>query len=259
MIGAFVDGATRAFGPSVHAQGDALYLGGWWHAAFRVAPEVFIVCNEEPPEPSPVLDLLAAALADHGLREVGVDLPLIQPITYTQLSLGHMSWALWARDLAAGEAALVERATAETFLTDAPVGGLTGVGDLDHVVDVSAGVGGLRRIAGLPASLVLAVGLEPSQVDELRAALGDCRVEARSFEEMPAAGCPALLPALVVVDATGPTGRAFVAELRADAGGRVLPVAAVAAGGEVPAGADVALDGRGPAATWAESLRNLLP
>ena len=257
VIDAFLkDGAKRAFGPSLHIEGDALMLSGWWHAAVRVSSDVFAVRNEDPREDSPVLGDLAAALRAIGLSEVAVDHPLIQPITYTEISLGQVSWALWAADLAAGERALVARAGAETFLTDSPFA------DPEEPVsaDFSAELGGARRVAGLPSALVLTVGLEERQSKELAAVLDDCRLEARAFGEFPASACGALIPGVVVVDATGAEGRAFIMELRTEACGRFLPVAALTDGGvDPPPGADQALDAAVPPVAWGEPLRALLP
>lgn len=254
VIDAFLnEGAKRAFGPSLHIEGDALMLSGWWHAAFRVAAGVFAVRNEEPREPAPALDDLVTALKDIGLSEVAVDHPLIQPITYTEISLGQVSWALWATDLATGDRALIARAGAETFFTDS-------LGEPEEPVsaDFSAELGGARRVAGLPAALVLTVGLQEQQATELGTALGDCRLESRSFAEFPPSACGALIPGVIVVDATGPTGREFIMELRTEACGRFLPVVALTEGA-APPGADEALDPDLPPAAWVAPLRALLP
>ena len=265
MIQAFVGaGARQGFGPTVHVEGDALFLDGWWHAAFRVSDGAFIVRNEEPPGPSTVLDDVAAELAARGLRSVGVDLPLIQPITYTALSLGSVSWALWAADLATGEEALAARAGAESFLdqpafSDAGAVGDGGDGGDGGTVDFSAELGGARRIAGLPPSLILTVGLEGAQAQELEVAFPDCRLEARGLEDTPPHVCATLIPSLVLVDATERAGREFVMELRADACGRFIPVVALTRGADVPLGADLALDPDQAPGTWVEPIRRLLP
>lgn len=256
MIDAFLrEGAKRAFGPSLHIEGDALFLSGWWHAALRVMPGVIAVRNEEPREEAPALQELMDALVGLGLSEVAVDHPLIQPITYTELSLGQVSWALWARDLAAGEEALTARAGAETFLTDSPF-----AEPVEPVsADFTAELGGARRVAGLPVALVLTVGLGDDQVKELGAALDDVRIESRSFAEFPPSACGALIPGVVVVDASGDTGRHFIMELRTEACGRFIPVAAVTEEAQRPPGADETLDPRQPPGAWAAPLRALLP
>ena len=257
VIDAFISaGAKRAFGPTFHVEGDALMLNGWWHTAFRVSPGVFAVRNEEPRDDAPSLPLLMAALEAFGLSEVAVDHPLIQPITYTELSLGQVSWALWAEDLPSAEQALAARAGAETFLTDAPI-----LPEPEEPVsaDFSAELGGARRVAGLPASLILAVGLEPRQVDELRTVFEDCRLEARSFAELPPSACGALIPGVVIVDARERTGQEFIMELRTEACGRFLPVVALNDTGDVPLGADQVLDAGTPPGAWAAPVRALLP
>jgi len=70
--------------------------------------------------------------------------------------------------------------------------------------------------------------------------------------------CGAIIPTVVLIDATGQTGREFVMELRAVACGRFLPVAAVTSDTQVPLGADVALDPSDPD-TWVDPIRRLLP
>ena len=256
MIDAFLTaGAKRSFGPTLHIEGDTLFLSGWWHAAFRVSDDVFAVRNEEPREEAPALAELVEALEGLGLSEVAVDHPLIQPITYTEMSLGQVSWAIWAVELAVAEQALVTRAGAETFLTDSPFA------EPEEPVsaDFSAELGGARRVAGLPASLILTVGVEPTQAQELVAAMSDCRVESRSFAEFPPSACGALIPGVIVVDASDRTGREFIMELRTEACGRFLPVVALSESEELPLGADEVLDPRQPPAAWVAPLRALLP
>ena len=255
MIEAFLrDGTRRAFGPTLHVEADALMLHGWWHAALRVKPGVFAVRNEPPREEAPALEDLMVSLRDFGLSQVAVDHPLIQPITYTEISLGQVSWALWATDLATGQAALEERAGAETFFSD------TALLEPEEPVsaDFSAELGGARRVAGLPAALVLTVGVDDERAQELHAALADCRLESRTFAEFPPSSCGALIPGVVVVDATERTGLEFIMELRTEACGRFIPIAAVT-DGDVPLGADATLDPRVGPGGWVEPLRALLP
>lgn len=252
MIRAFVGQGTRkAFGPTLHVEGDGLLLDGWWHTAFRVSPDTFAVRNEEPPGETSALEQVAGELSRRGLQQVGVDLPLIQPVTYAALSLGSVSWALWSSDLAAGERALAERAGAESFFEES-------IED-DSPVDFEAELGGARRVAGLPPSLVLTVGLDAAVGDELKTALSDCRFEERTFENLAPDACGSLIPSVILVEATEQAGREFVMELRASACGRFVPVVAVSEGGEVPLGADAALDPRDGTETWVEPIRSLLP
>jgi hypothetical protein len=254
VIQAFVHhGARRAFGPTLHVEGDALFLEGWWHAALRISPDTFIVRNEEPPTPSVALGQLTDELAARALREVGEDLPLIQPVTYVELSLGSVSWTLWAPDLPSGEQALAARTGRESFLTETSPAGA------GATTDFSTELGGARRLAGLPPSVLLAVGLDQGRTEELQTALPDCSVEARAFQEITPDACGSLLPALVLVDATGSTGRDFIMELRASACGRFVPVAALTDGADVPLGAEEALDPTRPVTGWVETLRRLLP
>jgi hypothetical protein len=246
-------GARRAFGPTMHIEGDALLLNGWWQTAFRVAQDAFIVRNEEPPEDSDILQAVAEELSAQGLQQVGVDFPAITAITYAELSLGSVSWALWAADLASGEQALATRAGAESFFGERISEGSP------ESADYSVEVGGARRIAGLPPSLILTVGLGTAHLEQLQAGLPECRFVSRSFEEIVPAACGPLIPTLIFVDATGTAGREFIMELRADACGRFLPVVALSQGPGVPLGADVALDPAEPPGGWFEPIRRLLP
>lgn len=257
MIDAFLrDGVNRAFGPTLHVEGETLILSGWWHAALRIADGVYVIRNEDPREESSVLVDLRAAMTKIGLSEVAIDHPLIQPITYTQISLGQMSWALWATDLPTGDAALTAKATADSFLSDSPF--------TEYVepvsADFSAELGGARRVAGLPTALVLTVGLEEQQAKELDAALDDVRMDHRSFGEFAPSACGALIPGVIIVDAREPTGREFIMELRTEACGRFLPVMALTEGGvDPPPGADEALDPDVAPAAWVAPLRAVLP
>lgn len=253
MIEAFVaQGARKAFGPTLHIEGDGLLLEGWWHSAFRVSPEAFAVRNEEPPGDSRVLQDLAAALSRRGLQDVAADHPLIQPLAYAALSLGSVSWKLWAPDLSTGDRALAERAGAESFFEEDTT-------EDGAPVDFGAELGGARRVAGLPPSLILTVGLDADAEAELVPAFADCRFESRSFENLSPDACGSLIPTVIVVDATTRTGKEFVMELRASACGRFTPVAAVTEGEGVPLGADVALERSDGAGRWVGPIRALLP
>ncbi len=258
VIDAFVNhGTTKCFGPTLHVEGEVLLLNGWWHAAMRISPEAFIVRNEAPREESTVLEDMATALGGRELDHVGTDLPLIQAVTYAHLSLGHMSWQLWAADLSAGERALVNRAGTDSFLSDAPL--FSDPPGVTESKDFSAELGGARRVSGLPPTVILAVGLDPKATAELHGSFTDCQIEARSFDEIEPTACGTLIPGLVLVDAADKTGRDFIMELRVDACGRYLPVVAVTEDDQPPLGADAVVDPRLGPADWVEPLRALLP
>ncbi|MDP9072941.1 MAG: hypothetical protein M3N98_01990 [Actinomycetota bacterium] len=251
VIGAFVSAGSRnAFGPLVHVERNVLLLSGWWHVALRVAPDTFIVRSEDPPFECSVIDDLVAELRLQGLEMVGSDLPAIQPIVYAELSLGGSSFDLWAPDLASGERLLAARVSEESFLSMSA--------DESVSADFSAELGGARRVAGLPPAFVLAIGLPQSQADQLQRALPNCRFEATTFTETAPSVCGTLLPALVLIDATGRAGREFIMELRTEACGRFVPVAALTTD-ELPLGADIALDPSTDPGDWVESIRALLP
>lgn len=252
MVEALVTGGARhAFGSKLHIEGDCLVLDGWWEAAFRVGPTTFAVRAEPPPGGATVVDDVAAELAAQGLQEVPVDPSLLCAITYTAIDLGLVDWKLWSSDVATAQAALAARAGYDTFLTD---GGL----DAPRLDDYAAELGGARRSAGLPALLVIAVGVDPAAVEAMVPALDGCRIEARAWGEIEPGDCAAMMANLVLVDATSEEGPAFVTGLRATPVGRTLPVAAVTSGGTV-VGADATVDARDSPWQWAEHLRNLLP
>jgi len=253
VIRAFVsDGARRGFGPTLHIEGDCLFFDGWWQAAFRVNPEVFSVRNEDPPSESTVLDDVRAALAAQALHQVGVNPPLLYVITYAEIALGLVQWALWAPDAATADAALSARAGEDSFLNDYAAGGPI------KEADYSAELGGARRNAGLPPSVILSVGVSGDRTTELSSELTDCRFETRALGEIEPDACGALVPTLVLVDATTGPGQEFVMRLREAACGRALPVVAVTTGGPPP-GADAAVDPAAESATWVEPIRRLLP
>ncbi len=253
VIRAFVaEGARRGFAPTLHIEGDCLFFDGWWQAAFRVSPDVLAVRNEDPPGQTTVLADVRAALAERGLQQVNVNPPLLYVITYAEIALGLVQWALWAADAAAGEAALQARAGEDSFLNDYAGGGAI------KEADYSAELGGARRNAGLPPSVILSVGLSGDRTADLATELTDCRFETRALGEIEPDMCGALVPTLVLVDATTRTGEEFVMRLREAACGRFLPVVAVTDGGPPP-GADAAVDPATESATWLEPIRRLLP
>lgn len=256
VVDAFVNDRTRgAFGSTLHVEADVLMLDGWWHAILRVTPEVFIMRNEEPPSDTTLLDDAAAAFAARGLRCVGEDHPLIQPITYTAISLGAASWTVWATDPAAADAAFTARLSGDSEFIAADPGDM----GMESAQGFTAELGGARRLSGLPSSVILTVGVDQWRADELALSFPDCRVEARTFEEMPPEACGNLIPNLIVVNATAQVGRDWTMEVRASACGRFLPVLGVVHEGGPPLGSDGALQADAPVSTWIEPLRALLP
>ncbi len=262
VVRAFVTaGARQGFGPSLNIERDALLFDGWWHAAFRVAPETFIVRYDEPPGQTTVLADLAGELSGRGLAAVGQDLPVVVALTYAELSLsGGVGWTLWSRDAASGQADLAARIGAESYLEGPGVEDPGGYEPVltEPVPDLSAELEGARRMAGLPPTVVAAVGVGRAKLNQLQPVMPECR-----FEWVPVDtalnACSPLGPALVLVDATTQLAREFIMEFRADACGRFLPVVALTHDEEVPLGADLALDPDQDPLSWVEPLRRLLP
>jgi len=254
VIAAFVhEGARTAFGPSLHIEGDCLFFDGWWQAGFRIDPTAFSIRHEDPPRPTDALEQLALELTGLGMKPVDASPSLLYAITYAEIALGLVQWELWAADTAAADLAMNTRAGADSFLADYAVG--TPVREADYN---TAELGGARRIAGLPPSILLTVGVAEEATRALQAHLSDCRFETRTFDTIQPEMCGALIPTVVVIDATGQKGREFVMELRAAACGRFLPVAALTTDAQVPLGADIALNPADPT-TWVDPIRKLLP
>jgi hypothetical protein len=199
-----------------------------------------------------VLAQLAMELSASGMQPVESNPSLLYAITYTEIALGLVQWEVWAVDAATAANAISERAGADAFLgdyaTDEPF----------KEADYTAELGGARRTAGLPPSIVLTVGVDETQTRMLQGHLSDCRFETRAFDTIQPEMCGALIPTVVLIDATGQTGKEFVMELRAAACGRFLPVAAITTDKQLPLGADVALDPADPTA-WVDPIRHLLP
>jgi hypothetical protein len=253
VIQAFVaGGARRAFGPTLHIEGDVLFFDGWWQAGLRFGPGAFAIRGEEPPDGVDVRQQVADALAAGGLHPLGTDFPLIGAFTYAEIALGPVAWVLWAPDLATGQAALEARVSQESFL-----GNEMSPNPTDP--DFTAEVGGARRIAGLPASIILTVGVEASQAQELEGALPDCRFVVKPLDGITPDICGALIPNLIMVDATVPIGRELIMELRAAACSRFVPVVALTPDAGAPPGADAAVDPQSPPVGWVEQIRELLP
>ena len=251
VINAFVhEGARTAFGPTLHLEGDCLFLDGWWQACFRISPEAFALRNENPPRDTDTLKVVAAELSAKGMQPVDTNPSLLYAITYTEIALGLVQWEVWAADTAAADAAIAARAGADAFLGDYS-------NELKEA-DYSAEIGGARRTAGLPPSIILTVGLGDDDTRALQAHLSACRVGTRHFDASTPQMCGSIIPTVGVIDATGKTGKDFVMELRAAACGRFLPVAAVTSDAQLPLGADVALQPANPTG-WVDSIRRLLP
>lgn len=253
VIAAFVhQGARTAFGPSLHLEGDCLFFDGWWQACFRIAPTAFAVRNEDAPRETDVRRILSTELSALGLRPVDTNPALLYTITYTEIALGLVQWEVWAADAAAADAAIRQRAGADAFLGD------YATEEPFKEADYTAELGGARRTAGLPPSIILTVGVDEDRARALQAHLSDCRFETRTFDTIAPEMCGSLIPTVVLVDAREQVGRDFTMELRAAACGRFLPVAAVTADKALPLGADVALDPADPS-SWVEPIRRLLP
>jgi hypothetical protein len=250
VVEAFVsDGARHAFGSKLHIEGDGLVFDGWWEAAFRISPETFALRRETPPEESNVLDEVAAALRGRGAQEVDANPALLVAITYTSIDLGAADWTLWSSDAATAEAALAARASQDSFLHDGPTSGF-------EPLNFGTEMGGARRSAGLPAHVVLTVGVDDDTVAAMAEKLVDCRVEPRVMGEIRPDDCAALLADLVLVDATTPDGSDFLAEVRASE--RFIPLVAISDAGPLQ-GADATVDPAATPAAWADHIRNLLP
>jgi hypothetical protein len=253
VVRAFVEeGAKRAFGPSLHIEGDVLFYDGWWQASVRVSPRVFAVRAEDPPEDTAVLQRLTDSLAARRLDDVGTDFPLVGVITYSEIALGPVAWSVWAPDADTAQADLHERVGRDAFLGD-------DVSPKPVEPDYSAELGGARRLSGLPPSLVLALGVDGDRTAALAEVLTECRFESRPLEAVTPDICGSLLPTLMLVDATTQAGREFIMEMRAAACGRFVPVVAVSADGGVPLGADVAVHPAAGPTNWADPIRRLLP
>lgn len=257
VILAFVEGNRRGQGPTLTIAGDALYLDGWWQGAFRLSGDAVMVQSEPPPEPSPVVDDLRAVLRRRGLREIPGEHPLTEAVAYAELTLAGVEWELWAVDEARANAALAARANhepgPEEWATLPLKLDVETVKRGDMSAEFAAAI-----VDGMPRSTVLAVGLDEETVEGLEAVVPDCLVESRQHREAIGA-CGIIVPHLVVVDATEEKGRRFLLEFRAEACGRVVPVAALTADGEVPPGANVALDPAIAPAGWQDQLVALLP
>jgi hypothetical protein len=257
LIEAYLAGARQGVAPGgLYVEGDVLYLDGWWQAAFRLATDAYLVQAEPPPSSTHAIELLQAGLARRGLQTIPGEHPLVHAVTYAELSLTGVEWTLWASDAERGQTALTHRTAPETAPDVGWSASAPSVWDHPAAGDVSADFAASLQ-AGMPPSVVLAVGLDPERVAELEAVVPDCRVQAADLGGAVAA-CGATVPHLVIADAATEDGRRFLLEFRAEACGRHVPVAAVADDAGVT-GADVTLDAAVSPAAWGDQLRALLP
>jgi hypothetical protein len=262
VIEAFVnDRAQQAFGETLHIEGDVLILDGFWHVCLRVGDDAFIVRAEETPSESTVPGQIAEVLTARGLSHVASDLPGLTVLTMEKASLGYVNWDVWATDLAAGQAAVAGALSEESFFD--PGGGVEWAAPLAGAdvpgKDYSAEYHGARRLAGLPTSLVLTVGVDDERMQKLGVALEDCHFITKQLGEINADACCSLIPTLVLVNATDQTGQEFVMQVREAACGRVIPVVAVTPDASAPLGADAGVPAGADPSSWASTIRNLLP
>ncbi|MGH9224186.1 MAG: hypothetical protein ACRD2W_10500 [Acidimicrobiales bacterium] len=250
LIDAFVNSTSQGgFAETVHVEGDVLILDGYWHFCMRVGRDTFIVRNEEPPIGTKVLEQTARVLHDRGLQHVASDLPGLTVLTMNKASLGYVDWHVWSSDLPTGEADVARAVTDDTVFTQSEWA----------ETDYTAELHGARRLAHLPTSVILSVGVGTEPLDALGAVLGDCVFVQKKFGEIDADQCGSLVPTLILVEASEQVGREFVMQLRAASCSRVLPLVAVTPGAETPLGADAAVDAGEDPKSWALPIRSLLP
>ncbi len=114
------EGARSGASDRLVIEEDALVLDVWWPAAFRVAPDVFGVRGDEPPDDSPVIADLAAQLTARGLEPVATNPPLLHTITLSEIALGLVEWSVWATDEETADAALADRASHGSYNPPGP-------------------------------------------------------------------------------------------------------------------------------------------
>ncbi len=255
VLAAFVDdGARRAFGPTLHIEGDILLFDGWWPAGVRISPRTVAIRAEEPDTKTDALERAADRLVARGLVDLGTDFPLVGAITYAEIALPPVAWNVWSVDPGVAVADLNARAGQDKFLGDDQV---THHGPQE--ADYSAELGGARRLSGLPASLILTLGVDEGVVDSMTAVLPDCRFISKPLDAVTPDACGSLLPTMMVIDATTAVGREFIMELRAAACGRTVPVVALSNESALPLGADVAFAPTSAPINWVQPIRALLP
>lgn len=255
LIDAFLGGqSAHGFAETLHVEPGVLILDGYWHACLRVSDDCFILRNEDPPIDTEVLGDMATAMRARGWERVADDLPGITVLTMEKASLGFVSWQVWAPDRATAEEAVANVLDNHSFLVQGDY-----YPDPEHDTDYSSEYHGARRLAGLPTSLVLSVGLQPDQLSSLAASLEDCHFIDKKLGQIEADACCSLIPTLILVDATSQQGQEFVMQVRTAACGRVLPLVAVTPDGSTPLGADAGLPVDADPTTWAMPIRHLLP
>lgn len=254
VVEAFVnESAERAFGETLHVEGPVLILDGFWHILLRVDDDTFIHRAEETPSGSHVPGMINEVLAARGLSHVATDLPGLTVLTMEKASLGYVPWDVWARDLVQGSAAVEKAVKTESFLeTDTRT-------DPEYDADYTNEYHGARRLAGLPTSLVLTVGVADDDMAKLGVALEDCHFITRKLGDIDAQECCSLIPTLVLVNASDQHGREFAMQVREAACGRVIPLVALTADGSIPLGADSAVLAGSDPTSWVAPIRALLP
>jgi len=254
VLVAFIDGgARRAFGPNLHIEGDILLFDGWWPAGVRVSPRTIAIRAEEPDKKTDALERAGDRLVARGLVDLGTDFPLVGAITYAEIALPPVAWNVWSVDQVAAVDDLNARAGIDKFLGDDQK--TQGPQEADYTAEL----GGARRLSGLPASLILTLGVDSQIVDSMTAVLPDCRFVSKPLDAVTPDACGSLLPTMMVIDATTPVGREFIMELRAAACGRTVPVVALTDESATPLGADVAFAPTSAPINWVQPIRALLP
>jgi len=254
VLDAYIDGgARRAFGPTLHIEGDILLFDGWWPAAVRISPRTIAIRAEEPDTKTDALQRAGDRLVARGLVDLGTDYPLVGAITYAEIALPPVAWNVWSVDPVTAVDDLNARAGQDKFLGDDR--STQGPQEADY----SAELGGARRLSGLPASLILTLGVDPGVVDSMTAVLPDCRFVSKPLDAVTPDACGSLLPTMMVIDATTAVGREFIMELRAVACGRTVPVVALTDESALPLGADVAFAPTSAPINWVQPIRALLP
>lgn len=254
LIEAFLDGTSqRGFGETMHVEGDVILIDGYWHACMRISEKTFVVRAEEPPGDPKTMVAITDALGARGLSHVADDHPGITVLTMNKASLGYVSWSVWSTDAATGDADLARAATEESFFEQ------TDYHNPTAETDYTAELHGARRLAGLPTSVILTVGVDDDRLATLGRALGDCVFVSKRFGEIEPDACGSLVPTLILVEASEERGKQFVMQLRAASCSRILPVVAVTPAGETPLGADGAVAAEGDPSAWAPPIRSLLP
>lgn len=250
LIDAFVGRTSQGgFAETIHVEGDVLLLDGYWHFLMRVGGSTFILRSDEPPLETKVIQQAAQVLRDRGLQHVASDPPGLTVLTMNKASLGYVDWHVWAPDLETGMADVAHAVTDDSEFTPSEW----------TETDYTAELHGARRLAGLPTSVILSIGVAPEPLDILGETLGDCVFVQKKFGEIEPDQCGSLVPTLILVEASEQIGREYVMHLRAASCSRILPLVAVTPDGVPPLGADAAVGAGEDPRSWAPSIRSLLP